>query len=147
MSLILNNVVLLLTNLFEMYIMHRFMCVFFSKRKADLKTTIAVYFARFAIGSAIMICGTYPIVNIVFSLVSLFLITLCYEAVFSKRIVITIVIYMCMFLAETVVSLCMQNRNFGAFHKIENISAMISIFIEIVLWLITLLLGKFRNIQ
>lgn len=147
MSLILNNVVLLLTNLFEMYIMHRFMCVFFSKRKAGLKTTIAVYFARFAIGSAIMICGTYPIVNIVFSLVSLFLITLCYEAVISKRIVITIVIYMCMFLAETVVSLCMQNRNFGAFHKIENISAMISIFIEIVLWLITLLLGKFRNIK
>lgn len=147
MEYIMNNVVLLLTCVFEVYVVYRFMVVFFDNRKIDIKTTAAIYALRFITGYIIVIAETYPIINAVSSVAGLFLITLCYESSLSKKIVTTIIIYMCMFLSEAVMALLTGVSNAGLLNKVKDIDTVISIIIEIILWVITLILQKLRNIR
>lgn len=142
-----NNVVLLLTCVFEVYVVYRFMAVFFDNRKTGIKTTVAIYVFRCITGYIIVITETYPIINAVSSVAGLFLITLCYEASLSKKIVTTVIIYMCMFLTEAVMALLTGVSNVGLLNKVKDIDAVISIIIEIILWVITLILQKLRNIR
>ncbi|MCR5792505.1 MAG: hypothetical protein K6G65_05000, partial [Lachnospiraceae bacterium] len=147
MELLLNNLVLILTNLFELYVVYRFMYAFFDERKYSLKVTGAVYFFRFAIGTILMIHGTYPVVFMIVSVSTLLFITVCYEASVSKRVVVTIIIWMCMFIAEIIVGLSIQYANFSLLHRIEHIDGMISVMIEVLNWIATLLVRRFRNVK
>lgn len=142
-----NTIVLLGTNAFELYILHRFMGVFFTDRKVEKREEIMAYLLRYVVTSAAMLWAPYPIVNSISSVFTLFFITLCYESAMSKRLVTTIIIYGCFFMSETLVALLMRLTNFEMFMRIQKIDSFAMILIEVIVWGITLLFQRFRNVR
>ncbi|MDE7432510.1 MAG: GHKL domain-containing protein [Lachnospiraceae bacterium] len=144
---VVNKIILLLTCVFEVYVVYRFMYVFFERRKTGMKITVAVYAVRLIAGYIIMIDKQSPVVNMVTSILGIFLITFCYESSLSKKIVTVIIIYMCMFLTEAVTAFLTGISDVNMFSRRKEFHAVLSILIELLLWSITLVFGKLRNVR
>lgn len=142
-----NSIVFLLTNVFDLYIIHKFMKIFFQNLNVNKKIAILCYLFKYLLSGVVMFKAPYPIVNLISTVAGIFLITLCYESEFIKKITTTIIIYMCTFAAEAVVALAAGLSDFAFFEKSECTSSFISIIIEMIIWIMALGLSRFKNVK
>lgn len=147
MEFTINSLVFLLTNVFDLYIIHKFMKIFFQNLGVNKKIAILCYLFKYLLSGIVMLKAPYPIVNLISTITGIFLITLCYESGLIKKITTTIIIYMCTFAAEAVVALAAGLSDFAFFEKSESASAFVSIIIEMIIWVITLGLSRFKNVK
>lgn len=147
METIVNYVIGLCVNFFDLYIMYRYMAIFFDNRYIDKKLTVVAYMFRFVLSIALGSVVLYPWVSMIISLSCIFLIAVCYSAKFSKKIIVTIVVYMCGFIAEAIVAFLIGLSGFELFGQTEQVSAFFEVIIEIILWTITLGIQRFKNVS
>lgn len=147
MDTIVNYVVSLFVNLFDLYIMYRYMAIFFDNRYIDKKLTVVAYMIRFVLSIALGSVALYPWVSMIISLSCIFLITICYSAKISKKIIVTIVVYMCGFIAEAIVALLIGLSGFELFGQTEQVSIFSEVIIELIFWVITLGIQRFKNVS
>ncbi len=141
------SIIMLLTNAFELYVIYRFMVIFFEGHMINPKMTIIAYTVRYVLTAVVMLAFSYPITNLIVGLGSVFLVTLCYKSTISKRIIVTIMIYMCIFVSEATVAAIIGLSGFSVFEKTEYGNAFISIIVEIMFWLSTIIFEKFQNVK
>lgn len=141
------NIVYLLTNIFCLYVYYRFMCVFFYELSVGKKTAIIAYTFEYFLTSVLYLCAPYPWLNILSSIIGIFCITLCYKSNLRKRIIVTILIFSLLFVAEGIVALIIGLSNFSFFEKTHYGSNLTLIIVEIFFWIMTLVVGKFKNIK
>lgn len=139
--------VMLLTNAFELYVIYRFMVIFFDNHMINKNKTLIAYIVRYALTAIVMLAFSYPILNVIIGWGSLFLITICYKSTISKRIYVSIMVYMCLFLAEAIIAAFIGLSGFSIFEKTEFGSAFISIIIEMLFWMCTVILANFKSIK
>ncbi|MCI8407924.1 MAG: GHKL domain-containing protein [Lachnospiraceae bacterium] len=147
MDTIVNYVVSLCVNFFDLYIIYRYMTIFFDNHYIDKKLTVVAYMTRFVLSIVLGSVVLYPLTSIIISLACIFLIALCYSANFSKKIIVTIVVYMCGFIAEAIVALLVGLSDFEPFGQIVQASALSEVIIEIIFWAITLGVQRFQNVS
>lgn len=147
MDEIIEIIINLMTNAFELYIISRIMTIFFNGNVISKKARLIAYLVRYVMSVVIMLAFSYPLINIVAGLSTLFLITLCYKSPISKKVIVTIMVYMCLFLAEAVIAAFIGLSGFDVFEKIEFGNSFISIVIQIIFWLCTVALEKFKNVK
>lgn len=147
MDKIIEIIIILLTNAFELYIIYRFMAIFFDGHINDRKNLIIAYSTRYVVAIVVTLAFSYPLINVVLGLASLFLIALCYKSTISKKVIVVVMIYMCLFLAEAIIAAFIGLSGFNVFKKTEFGNSFISIIIEIIFWICTVILAKFKNIK
>lgn len=147
MEYTINAIEFLLTNVFDLYIMYRFMAIFFVDRRVKKGIAIFCYIFKYILSGAVMFFAAYPIINLISATAGIFLITLCYNSKMSKRIITTIIIYMCTFVAEVIAAIYAGLSGFDIFGKSQYGDSFTLMLIEMILWFITLVIGKFKNIK
>lgn len=147
MDTIVNYVVSLCVNFFDLYIMYRYMAIFFDNHYIDKNLTVVAYMIRFVLSIALGSVVLYPLTSIIVSLICIFLITLCYSANFTKKIIATIVVYMCGFIAEAIVALAVGLSSFEPLGQIAQASALSEVIIELLFWSFTLGVQRFKNVS
>ena len=147
MNKIIEYIILVLTNALDFYIVYRFMTIFLGNYIVEKKMVVLAYFLRFSLSFFANLFLPYPTFNLAVSILSLFIITLCYEAKWSKRIVTVFIVYMCLFISEALVAMGIGLSGFSFFEKTQNGSYFLLFVSQIILWGVTLVIGKFKSVK
>lgn len=144
---ILNQLVRIFVNVLDAYVIYRYMTVFFMDQMKDRRITIVAFLFRYTLQGIVSLAIPYPIGYFLAALGSLFIITLCYQAKNSKRIIVTVIIYMCNFLAEVVVALAIGFSGFSVSRQSQDNNGIIMVIVQLLSWFITLFIERLQNIQ
>lgn len=88
-----NLLIILLTNLLRLFIIRRFMRIFFETRYVKRKYELCVYSIFYASTSLFYLMFHVPLLNMAVNLLATFLITLIFEGSFKKRAFVTFLVY------------------------------------------------------
>lgn len=89
-----NNIIIAsITNFFRVYVIWRFVNLFFEDKKVGRKTEGCIYGLFYCITSTVFFIYHLPYLNIITNLICLLGITLIYNGSFKKKISVTILIY------------------------------------------------------
>ncbi len=137
----------LVSGIFGLYIIHRFIMVFFDTRKTSAKFELLSYIVYFVVINSIYLFINIPIIMMISNLVAFFLLTLNYESTMKNRILSTVLIYLILISVEMIVVLLSGYFNFHIFST-NNYSSVIGIiFCNILSYLVVLILNNFKNIK
>lgn len=147
MEEVLNNFTLLLSNGLAMYIIYRFMHVFFEKRAVDKKVAVLAYVVQYVISAIGLVWVTYPIVNVFIALLCYGIITWCYEGTFWKKITVVAIGYLTGFMVELFVMFLISKESILPMEK-RHFDAYITIVIQCIIWIIVLVIDNFlKHVQ
>lgn len=94
------NLVYLFTNAFDIYVIFRFVRIFFGNDYKKPSRLVYAYTFKYVITSINFIFFPYPIVSVVTNIITLFLITLCYNGTMIKRVTATALILLTVSISE-----------------------------------------------
>ena len=134
-------------NLFEVYIIYRYMTIFFENKFFDKKLVMVAYGSRFILAEVLCFVEVYPIITAMLFFAGIFLIALSYMSALSKKIIISMVVFMCSFVSESIVALAIGVGGYDPFGEIAQINALLTAIIKLIFWAITLIVQKFKNIR
>ncbi len=103
-----NNIFYLFSNGFCIYIIYKFMHVFFSEARVSKNKRIGAFIFYFLLTSSIHLIFGLPNVNLIINILMIFLLTFLFEGGFSVRLISTALIYTVGMLFESVIILCNQ---------------------------------------
>ncbi len=144
---ILNQLVRIFVNVLDAYVIYRYMTVFFLDQMKDKRILIVAFLFRYTLQGIVSLAFPYPICYFLVSVGNLFIITLCYHAKNSKRVIVTVIIYMCNFLAEMVVALVIGFSGFSISRQSLDNNGVIMVIVQLFSWFITLFIGRLQNVQ
>lgn len=98
------NIVYLITNFFTIFVIQRFFNSFFSKHNCRVLFRIGLYFLYFLATSYAFLFWNIPLVNLLTTLMTLFFISLTYEATMQKRLLYIAYILIFMSIPELMVA-------------------------------------------
>ena len=131
----------------EVYIIFRYMMIFFEDAYVNDRLAYIAYAARLFISLALRFASVSPVISAGISYGSIFFVSLCYVTIMSKRLIVSAFIYMCSFSSEAVVAVIVGISGFDAFGNTEHISVFWNLIIEMIFWSISLIIRKFNNIN
>ena len=138
----------LITNIFGTYIIYKFMETFFDRSEVNKKLEFFSYFIYFIVTSVIYLTINIPIVNLLFNLTLLFLLTFNYESSAKNRIISTIFIYLTLISIESIIVLLSGHLYKSAFSINTRYSSIIGmISIEIISYIAVLVIGNYNDIK
>ena len=126
-----------ITNLFRVYIIWRFIKLFFDTGKVSKKMEAAVYLLFFALTFSVFVAFHTPAVNIITNLIGLFFLTLLYEGSYKKRLTAAILIYSVNMVCDIVSAYLFLNYNMG-----EPTSQIFSIVTDLLILVCQLVAAK-----
>ena len=139
--------VYILTSIFGMYVLYRFMAVFFDKRKTSAKAEFLSYLAWTCVVNCIYLFINIPIVTMIANLTAFFLLSFNYESTVKKRILSALLIYMILMIVESFVALLTGYFDFSLFKVNDYSSAFGVISSNIMSYFVVLVLNNFKNIR
>ena len=139
------NLVYLLTNVFDTYVILRLMQVFFPPESVDTNKATAVYILRFIATSVAYLAAPYPAVSLTVSFSTLFLITLSYKSKISKKIIAAVFAYLTMFTAELILAVIIGISNFTPLTRSDQGNSFCLIISELIALVLVTLLRQFKS--
>lgn len=140
------TLVYLIVNIFDVYIISRYMQLFFGNTKSH-KTAFLSYFAYYIFISIIYLGLQIPIITLLANLTGFFLLTFNYQARIKKRLLsifLIYIIFMCIDLISTLLTGYLD-------HSVFTISIYQSefglILLQVINYLVYILLSHFKNIK
>lgn len=146
MEIFINHAVEFLINIFDMYILYRYMTIFFGDKFANKKLAVVMYGVRFGLSFLPEVLGYPPIVGTVVYVVCVFLIALCYSAKLLKKCVVTMMIFMFALLGEIVIAIVIGLSNFDLLGQTPQTEMFYEIVMELFFWAMTLVVQRFKNV-
>jgi len=144
---ILKDIFFLLSNIGWLYITRRYMNIFFTNKYLSKNRTVILYLVYFFALTVINPLFPYLFVNIVVALTCIFIITQAYVGKISKKILVTIYIYIGNMVAEMITALFLNIGGLSINSKTVYNNLFINIVILLIVWLETLITQQFVNIK
>lgn len=144
---VINCVVEVLVNIFDMYIIYRYMTIFFEDKFANRKLAIVMYGVRFSLLFLLGLIELPALVGFIMYIAFIFAITLCYSASILKKCIVTIMIFMFAFIGETVIAVFVGLSGFDILGQNRQMDSFCKVIMELVFWMITLIVQKFQNVK
>lgn len=121
--------VYLITNLFSIAIVHRFVTAFFDERKSNVWICLLTYLIYFVFTSFVYLKWDIPILTMTVNLITVFIIALNYKSSINKRLLAVTFIYIFMLFPEVVISAATGYFNFPILKSgyYSNISGVVTI--------------------
>jgi len=139
--------VYIFTGFFGIYIVYRFMNVFFDTRKTNAKVELLSYFTYFLLINGIYLLINIPIILMVTNLLAFFLISYNYESTIKNRILSAVFIYLILMGVEMIVALLSGYFNFPIYST-NNYSSIFGLIVCTILsYLVVLIVNNFKNIK
>jgi len=140
-------VVCLIIYLFNLFVVQRFMCVFFDKRSSPLWRSMLSYGGYFVVTSISYMLINIPIVTLVCNIAGLCMIAFNYEATIKKRLFSVLFIYLFLFLSELIVVIFSGIFEINVAEKAEYIDIVWHVIIQLTTFLAAILAGSFKNMK
>ena len=115
MELTTYSIVNVITNFFTIFVIQRFMKSFFQKHNCSKALSIFTYLLYFIATSTVYFLFSIPVVNLLTSWLTIFLISCTYESTPQKRLIYVTYIMMFMLISEILVAAITGYVNFSAF--------------------------------
>ena len=147
MENILYGISYILSTIFELYIISKFVDIFLGEKTKEKRFVIAAYIFRFVACTVQYAYMPYVLLNMLVGVTTLFIITLCYSGNIGKKVIAVVLIYVCLFASEAVVAGVLELADFHISESGHNGDAFSYIGISIVLWIIYEIIRAFKNIN
>ncbi|MBR1693604.1 MAG: hypothetical protein IJ711_12655, partial [Lachnospiraceae bacterium] len=147
MELILDFCTKLIVNVFELYVLYRYMGTFFAGRLRRPRFLAALIGVKLVMTLFVDYLVPYVWINILTSLCIIFFMTCCYESTHNKRIMISIFLIILLMLSEAVIALATGIGGYHILSKAENHQTVELFASRLIFWLMFLLIRRFRNIH
>lgn len=141
------SAVYLITNLFSIAIIHRFMRGFFTERIVDKRLCAAAYCSYFLLTSVAYLVYDIPILTMSANLLTIILITFCYRATVQRRLISVFFIYVFMLVPEVLISALTGYFNFPIFSSGHYSNAVGVIVIRLVTYTEALLVKNVKMVK
>lgn len=138
------HIIYLLANFFTIFVVHRFMRIFFEGRRCNRILNLLSYLLYFVATSLSYFLFDIPLITLVINLITMFIISLTYEASVQKRIVYVIYMYLFMAVAEIITAAMTGYVYFSVFKQGNYRNSFGVIAIRIVIYGETLLLENIK---
>ncbi|WMJ77723.1 MULTISPECIES: sensor histidine kinase [unclassified Sedimentibacter] len=136
------------TNIFDVYIIYKFMSAFFDRRDVNRQVEIISYALYLFVFSLVHLFFNIPLVTLLANVVMLFLISFNYETDLKKRILAISLIYIILISIESIVALIFGFLDFSVFSKNDKFSSVAGIVIvKILLYIAALFINNYKNIK
>ena len=140
-------IIQMLLNGFQLYVVYRFMNIFFENQYMHKKYAVIAYCIMYVTNVIPVVYNLYPVLSSVVFISDIFLITLCYSSGMKKKVVVSCIIYMCSFIAEAIVAMIIGISGFDMLGNVEKADAFMGIIINMLFWGSTLIIRKFKNVK
>lgn len=142
-----NGLIKALVNVFDMYIVYRYMTIFFGNKFTSKKLVVGAYVTRFILLFVFGAIEVLPIVSSCVYFVCIFMIAIFYKARLLKKLVVSILVIMCGFVGEVLVALCIGLSDFDWFGQMAQASVFYEVIMELIFWAMTLVVQRFQNVN
>ena len=139
--------VYLLTNMFTLAIIHRFMASFFDKIVTDKWKIVASYSLYFITTSVVYLIWDIPVLSMTVNLFLLFIITLNYSSSYRKRLFVIIFFYIFMLVTEVLVCAVTGYFNFPAFNSGSYDNPTGLVIMRIIAYLETIIIYNVKSLR
>ncbi len=148
--MILDNyaIIYLLSNIFFLYVIYRFLHMFFDERLTSRKVELISYLVYFVAISVLYLSLKTPLINLVGNLVLFFMLSMNYVSTWKSRLTATVFMYAILICIEAITVLGLQYLNLNASFKgtdVELIAALISS--KILSYMVVLILSNFKMVR
>ncbi len=141
------NIVYLFTNGFDIYVVFRFMRIFFGNNYKSTKMLSAMFVFKYLLSSYMFIFVSYPSYYMVFNLLGIFLIALCYKSRITKQITATAALCLVMVSSEIILLPIVGITGIDLSTKGFYGSSFTLIVEELIQFLLVLFFERFKNIK
>lgn len=145
MSLSNYDIVYACSELFSIYIIYYFFQSLFGTQIRNKVITISVYALYFVLTIGIHFVENIPFLNLIFTIISLFSISLCYNTTFPKRFLAIFEYIVLTFATELIVSVVTKNAYIEPLQKYEYENEIGIFLSRMVIFWVVLLLGYFSH--
>lgn len=145
-----NNFILvyLITNIFSVYTLFRFMCIFFERSGTDKRTEFIAYSLYYFLIGLLFITLNNLVVNIFGNLIMFFLLTFNYRSTLKTRLVATVSIYMILMTIETTVVLILKYFGIELYSSDADIFLIVGmVSTKMVSYIAMLILSNFKMVK
>ncbi|WKY43487.1 GHKL domain-containing protein [Eubacteriaceae bacterium ES2] len=140
------TLIYLIVNIFDVYIISRYMQLFFCNTKSH-KTAFLSYFAYYIFISIIYLMLQIPIITLLANLTGFFLLTFNYQARFAKRLLSIFLIYI-IFMCIDLISTLLTGYIDHSFFTVSIYQSEFGlILLQVINYLVYILLSHFTNIK
>lgn len=137
------NIIALVCGAFRTFIIYKFMTIFFNESKIHKKLEIIFYIIFWLINTILYVFFTNPVINLLNSVVSIFLLALIYSSLFFKKFVATGIVLIYNLLIESMAYYVIPNLGLEK-HTTTALGYLASV---IILYLTVLLFSNFKNMK
>lgn len=123
------------------------MNIIFKTAERNKRYMIASYAFRYIVTTLFYLYLPYPIVSIIVSLSTLFLITLCYKSKLLNKIIAVVLSYFTFFACEIIVVAFVGLTDFSIFVKSQNGDCFDLVVVAVLSFVVVKIMGRFRNID
>lgn len=141
------DIVYLLSNIFETYIIYKFMHLFFD-RSANKRVELASYTLYFVVMGAIYIVFNIPIITLFSNLILFFLLTLNYASTWKSRLTAVVYIYAILISVETITIIIIEILNLNEFTNGMDMELILSLIVSKILsYIVVLAMSDFKMLK
>lgn len=145
-EIIFNLVSRILINLFDTYIMYRLMSIFFDSYK-NRRLTIVAYGVHYILPTLFNTFASYMFLNMITIFLTMAFIVFTYNATFSKKIMISLTMFILCALPEFILSLIVGLSGLSYFQPTRYDTVFFEIILEALIWMESIVLRHFKNIR
>lgn len=138
----------IITNIFDVYIIYKFMSAFFDRKDANRQIEIVSYTFYFFSFTSVYLFLNIPIVTLLCNIIVLFLVSFNYNTGIKRRILAISLIYIILISIESIVALLFGFLDFSVFSKNDEFSSIAGmIIVKILLYIAALFINNYKNIK
>ncbi|MCH5297915.1 MAG: GHKL domain-containing protein [Ruminococcus sp.] len=147
MNIYLYDIFYLVANAFNTYVVYSFMKLFFKKEYLNIKNAIILHALYYLATSIVYIFFPFPVLNLIVTVLSLFLITFSYKSNLSKKIISSILIYLTSFISEAIVAGTLGITDFSPFVKEQYGDIFSLVIVELITFSFVKIISRFNNLD
>ncbi len=138
----------IITNIFDVYIMYKFMSAFFDRKDSNRHIEIISYTFYFFSFTSLYLFLNIPIVTLLCNIIVLFFVSFNYKTSLKRRILAISLIYIISISIESIVALMFGFLDFSIFSKNDEFSSIAGmIIVKILLYIAALFINNYKNIK
>lgn len=142
------NMFYIITNIFDVYIMYKFMSAFFDRKDSNRHIEIISYTFYFFSFTSLYLFLNIPIVTLLCNIIVLFFVSFNYKTSLKRRILAISLIYIISISIESIVALMFGFLDFSIFSKNDEFSSIAGmIIVKILLYIAALFINNYKNIK
>lgn len=145
MTLTSYDVIYIFSELFSTYTLYYFVKSIFSIAEKRILWAIGAYVFYFIVTVGLHFVWNIPFLNLIFTIASVILVSLCYDTTFSRRLLAVSEYIVLGFAVELVVSVVTKNAYIEPFQKFEYENELGLFISRMIIFLIVLLISCFTN--